>query len=98
LAWVFGIDKAWEEMHKGSQMRVPRIFRFIIKYITPACLLTLLGWWLVTEWWDVITMVNVPAENIPYVLGTRLLLLAILIGLAIMVFVAWRKRDPEKYY
>jgi len=98
LAWVFGIDKAWEEMHKGSQMRVPRIFRFIIKYITPACLLTLLGWWMATEWWDVITMANVAPENIPYVLGTRIMLLAILIALAILVYFAWRKRDPEKYY
>lgn len=98
LGWIFGIDKAWEEMHKGAQMRVPRIFRFIIKYITPACLLTLFGWWLATEWWDVITMANVPDENVPYVLITRLVLLAMLIGLAILVFIAWRKRDPKKYH
>ncbi len=98
LAWVFGIDRCWDEMHQGCKLKIPRIFRFIIKYVTPACLLTLLGWWMITEWWDVITMANVPDENVPYVLGTRLLLVAILVILAIMVFIAWSRRDTEKYH
>ncbi len=98
LAWVFGIDKAWVELHHGAKLKVPRIFMFITKYITPLCLLGLLGWWFATDWLPVITMQGIPAENVPYVLGGRLLLLALLILLAIMVFIAWRRRDMKKYY
>ncbi|MGB5740222.1 MAG: hypothetical protein WBM54_12785, partial [Woeseia sp.] len=38
-AWVFGIDKALAEAHIGAQLRIPRIFRFIIKYVSPTYLL-----------------------------------------------------------
>ncbi len=98
LAWVFGIDKAWDELHRGSNIRVPRVFRFITKYITPAFLLAILGYWFATDWWPVITMQNVPPENMPYILGMRLVLLAVLILLAVLVWIAWRKRDAEHYH
>ncbi|MGB5246841.1 MAG: hypothetical protein WBN34_09870, partial [Woeseia sp.] len=39
FAWVFGIDKALAEAHIGAQLRIPRIFRFIIKYVSPTYLL-----------------------------------------------------------
>jgi hypothetical protein len=35
FAWVFGMDKGWQEITDGADMRVPRIYRPIIKYITP---------------------------------------------------------------
>ncbi|MBX7095424.1 MAG: sodium-dependent transporter [Flavobacteriales bacterium] len=39
FSWVFGLDKGWKEINEGADIRVPNIFRFIIKYITPAMLL-----------------------------------------------------------
>jgi SNF family Na+-dependent transporter len=45
FAWIFGMDKAWDEIHKGADMRVPRIYKFIIKYITPVFLFFILGMW-----------------------------------------------------
>jgi SNF family Na+-dependent transporter len=39
FAWVFGMDKAWTELHVGSDITIPRIYRFIIRYITPCFLL-----------------------------------------------------------
>src|SRR5690606_32592817 len=39
FAWVFGMDKGWKEITDGSDIKVPRIYRFIIKYITPAFIL-----------------------------------------------------------
>jgi SNF family Na+-dependent transporter len=39
FGWVFGIEKGWDELHQGAQMRVPAIFKFIIKYVAPAYLL-----------------------------------------------------------
>jgi NSS family neurotransmitter:Na+ symporter len=40
FSWVFGIKKGWAEITEGSDIKVPTIFKFIIKYITPV----LLGW------------------------------------------------------
>jgi NSS family neurotransmitter:Na+ symporter len=39
FAWIFGIDKGWEEITRGADIKIPRFFRFVIKYITPAFLL-----------------------------------------------------------
>jgi hypothetical protein len=40
FAWVFGMDKGWSEITMGSDIKVPIIFKYIIKYVTPL----LLGW------------------------------------------------------
>jgi SNF family Na+-dependent transporter len=39
FSWVFGIDRGWKELMSGSDLKVPTIYKFIIKYITPAMLL-----------------------------------------------------------
>lgn len=41
FAWVFGIDKAFEEAHRGAELRIPGVFRFIIKYVSPTFLLVI---------------------------------------------------------
>jgi neurotransmitter:Na+ symporter, NSS family len=40
FAWIFGMDKGWKEITYSADIKVPRIFKFIIKFITPV----LLGW------------------------------------------------------
>jgi NSS family neurotransmitter:Na+ symporter len=42
FAWIFGIDRGWREMMHGAEMRVPRVFYYIIKYVTPAFLALIL--------------------------------------------------------
>ena len=42
FAWVFGMDRAWEEIGKGAEMKVPRVFYYIIKYVTPGSLILIL--------------------------------------------------------
>jgi len=39
FAWVFGMDKGWKEINRGGDIKVPSIYRFIIKFITPVLLL-----------------------------------------------------------
>ncbi len=39
FAWVFGMDNAWAEITRGADMRVPRVFRYIIRYVTPIFIL-----------------------------------------------------------
>lgn len=45
FAWIFGMRKGWEELHLGADMRVPRIFYYVTKYVTPICLLIVCCWW-----------------------------------------------------
>lgn len=96
FAWVFGMDKAWDEIHKGADMRVPVVYKFIIKYVTPAFLLVILGFWFWQEWLPVIFMSNVPAENRPYIVFTRIVLACLFIVLGFLVRQAWRGRKLNR--
>lgn len=46
FAWVLGVDKGLAEAQRGSAFPVPRIFRFVMKYLCPLFLLTIFGMWL----------------------------------------------------
>ncbi|HLB01078.1 MAG TPA: sodium-dependent transporter, partial [Bacteroidota bacterium] len=35
FAWIFGIDRGWQEINTGAEMKVPRVYKYIIKYVTP---------------------------------------------------------------
>ena len=39
FSWVFGIDRGWEEAHRGAQIRIPAFYKPIMKYVTPTYLL-----------------------------------------------------------
>lgn len=39
FGWVLGIERGMEEAHHGAQMRIPRFFQVVIKYVAPAYLL-----------------------------------------------------------
>jgi SNF family Na+-dependent transporter len=41
FAYVFGMEKGWEEITRGADMRVPGIFRYVIKYVTPLFILVI---------------------------------------------------------
>jgi len=92
FGWVFGMEKAWTEMHIGSDITIPRIYRFIIKYVTPAFLLFILGFWFWQEWTPVILLKNVPAENVPYIVGIRLMLVGLFAVLAFLVWHSWQNK------
>jgi NSS family neurotransmitter:Na+ symporter len=41
FAFVFGMQRGWEEINRGADLRVPGVYRFIIKYITPLFILVI---------------------------------------------------------
>ncbi len=96
FAWVFGMENAWAEIHHGADMKIPRIYKFIIKYITPLFLLIILISWFLQDGISVILMKNVPKENIPFVLATRLGLMLLFLILAILVRYAWKRRKGKR--
>ncbi|MFM9950159.1 MAG: sodium-dependent transporter, partial [Saprospiraceae bacterium] len=38
FAWVFGMDKGWKEITSHADIKVPGIFKFVIKWVTPGLL------------------------------------------------------------
>jgi SNF family Na+-dependent transporter len=42
FAWVFGMGRGKAELEKGAEMKVPGVFYFIMKYVTPVFLLLIL--------------------------------------------------------
>jgi NSS family neurotransmitter:Na+ symporter len=40
FSWVFGINKGWDELNRGADIKIPIFFKFVMKYVTPL----LLGW------------------------------------------------------
>jgi len=41
--WAFGGIKAWHEINRGAVFKVPKVFFYIMRYVTPLYLLVLLG-------------------------------------------------------
>lgn len=49
FAWILGVREGLEAAHQGAAMRIPRVFGFILKYITPTLLLLIFFNWLLKD-------------------------------------------------
>ncbi len=99
FSYVFGIDRGWKEMHVGADLRVPKIYRFVIKWVTPIFLFVLLGWWLVTEAVPTLLMRDVEdapiaydPETIVYRWFSRIVMLGLLALGLYMIHQAWARK------
>jgi NSS family neurotransmitter:Na+ symporter len=52
FGWVFGPQRGLEELDRGADLRVPRLFTFVIKYISPVYLLIVFVAWAVQDMGD----------------------------------------------
>lgn len=95
FVWVFGIEKAWEEIHHGSEMKIPRFYKPIIKYITPLFLFLILGAWFFQQGLPVVLMKDVASEQVPFVLATRVGLIFLFAAIALLVRKAWYARNDQ---
>jgi hypothetical protein len=99
FSWIFGIDRGWKEMHIGADLRVPLIYKFIIKWVTPIFLFILLGWWAVTEAVPTLLMRDVEdapiaydPETIVYRWFSRLVMLGLLALGLYLIHQAWVRK------
>ncbi|MCB9357061.1 MAG: sodium-dependent transporter [Calditrichaeota bacterium] len=86
FSYVLGIKQGFAEMEHGAAIQVPRIFRFVLKYITPTYLVVLLVIWISTEWWSVVTLEKVAdsaARN--WIWGARAILAAVAVTIGWIV-------------
>ena len=84
FGWVVGIDRGFEEAHRGANLRIPSIFKFILKFVTPLFLLVIFAGWLVQSFWDKIeALQEKPVALMTMVnMGIVLLFLVLLVNLA----------------
>ena len=92
FSWVFGIKKGWEEMHKGADFKIPGVFKFVMKYITPVYMLVILGVWTYQDAIGKFLMRGEPAERRPYLWGARTLFGLIILAVCVMVHKAWKRK------
>lgn len=86
FAWIFGMDRGWEEINHGADLKIPRVYRFIIKYVTPVILLGVF----IGSLPSIYEKLTLPAS--PFVVGARFLLLGLYLGIAYAVYLAYQKR------
>ena len=93
FAWVFGIDRGWNELTSGADLQVPKIFRVIIKYVTPTMLLVILGSWTFQILPPVLRYDGVNPDFVPYVRAARLTMIGIFLAFCVAVSYAWRNHS-----
>jgi SNF family Na+-dependent transporter len=95
FAWVLGMEHGWAEITKGAAIPVPRLFYYVIKYVTPLFLLLILVAWAIQDVPGKIFMVGVNPEDVPYLWGARLMMVAILVGFGVLVRAAVSRTEKE---
>lgn len=90
FAWIFGMEKGWKEINEGADIKVPGIFRFVIKFVTPVFLLIVFIGSLPSIWQ------TITKDTTIYVTIARILLVATFAGICWLVYVAHKKRSTVK--
>jgi len=92
FSWIFGVKRGWEDMHLGADMKVPKIFKFILKYVTPVYMLVVLGAWTYQEAISKFLMKGEEKSRHPYLWGARAMFVGLILLTVLMVWLAWRKK------
>jgi len=92
FSWIFGLKKGWQEMHKGADLKVPGVFRFILTYVTPVYLLVLLGVWTCQDAVKEFLMTGKDPANRPYLWGARALIAVLLLAMIVLIRKAWDRK------
>ena len=92
FAWIFGMTRGWKELHEGADLKIPRIYRGIMQYVTPLFLFVLLIWWTVTEAIPTLRMQDVDPSQITMRWVSRGLMLALVCVGLMLIRRAWNRR------
>lgn len=84
---AFGTARFWDELHQGSDLRIPHFFYFILRWVAPLFLTFLLAWFGATAMWPALRMDGVAPEQI----GGRWLARSIMIAMVVVGLVLIRK-------
>jgi SNF family Na+-dependent transporter len=92
FVWVLGPNRMWEELHEGSALRLPQIFKFILTFITPTFLIVMMVWWFVQDALPTLLMADETPERRTVRWASRGIMLAILVLQLFLIRAAWNRR------
>jgi neurotransmitter:Na+ symporter, NSS family len=107
FGWGLGIERGFEEAHRGSEMKIPRVYKFIMKWVSPAYLLTIFALfvWFNVFGWDPETQKFVPTSYVADLIGpnpnvvarvTIVFLLITVIFFGLLTALAGKRWDKQK--
>ncbi|HEU6447917.1 MAG TPA: sodium-dependent transporter [Verrucomicrobiae bacterium] len=72
FGWGLGIERGFEEAHRGAEMKIPSIFKFVMKYVCPAYLLTIFAMfiWFKVFGWDPDRKKFIPTSYVADLVGS----------------------------
>ena len=94
FGWVLGVDAGLKEANRGSALRIPRFFRFIIRYVCPAYLIVIL---VAFAYRSFPAQARAVAER-PVAMLTVLFMLVLFAFLWLLVHLAARRWERENRY
>lgn len=101
FAFAFGRERGWQELTRGSALRLPALFKPVVFFVTPLLLVAILVGWFVTDGWKTVLMLKssesglVPLYDkaqVPWVIATRLFCLVFVAGFCWLIRRAWQMR------
>ncbi|MGI9554301.1 MAG: sodium-dependent transporter [Thermodesulfobacteriota bacterium] len=88
--WIFGGTRAWEEINRNGLIKVPRVFYYVLRYITPAFLIFVITWW---------SFEYLPSHFVKTTWNVwlaRVWIIGLFIFLAVLVFISdKRRKNPD---
>jgi len=101
FTWVFGIHRAWDEINKAADIKVPIFFKYVLQFIAPAMLFVILGDYFYNTLPDVILLRGDSKPSSPeagqMIQLARLMLVGMLVGLCALVGLAWKKQSGSDH-
>jgi neurotransmitter:Na+ symporter, NSS family len=107
FGWGMGIERGFEEAHRGAELRIPNVFKFIIKFVSPAYLLIIFALFILFKvlGWDYTTGEFKPTEYVRDLVGSQpnavarvsvLLILITVAFFALLTALAGKRWDKNK--
>ncbi|WP_029519773.1 sodium-dependent transporter [Persephonella sp. IF05-L8] len=87
--WIYDSKKAWQELTRDNDIKIPGIFYYIMKYVAPGLLLVILGFWAVEKLPEKLT------QSSTGIWIARGFILAVLILGIVLIKIAWSKRNER---
>jgi SNF family Na+-dependent transporter len=78
FSWVWGVDRGIKYAHNGSHIKIPRFYRFIMKYVTPTYLLVVFAafcWQNLPAWIRAVAAEPLKQGAMALIIGTIVLLI-----------------------
>lgn len=92
FAWIFGMDKGWKEITEGADIKVPLLFKYIIQFITPVFLIVVFAGSLP----GIVESITKPVGV--HVGIARTLMLILFVGIAVLVYIASKKKAKNSLH